>query len=71
MKRIYVNEEVCIGCGLCISTCPSGALSLERKPKEVQKEIPKNQMEAFALRIKAREQAKADLEDKLVRHQEA
>jgi H+/Na+-translocating ferredoxin:NAD+ oxidoreductase subunit B len=64
-----VNRDRCIGCGLCVSTCPSGALSLERKPEKAQPEIPKNQMEAHAMRIKVREQARADLEDKLARHQ--
>jgi len=63
-----VNKDRCIGCGLCVSTCPSGALTLERKPPDAQPQIPKNQMEAFALRKKAREQAKAGLRDKLLRH---
>lgn len=63
-----VNADRCIGCGLCVSTCPSGALELQRKAQEAQPEIPKNQMEAHALRVKVREQAKAELEDKLMRH---
>ena len=64
-----LNEERCIGCGLCISTCPSGALSLERKPQTAQMAVPKNQMEAHALRLEARTKARADLKDKLLRHQ--
>ncbi len=29
-----VNPERCIGCGVCVVTCPSGALSLERKAED-------------------------------------
>ena len=66
-----VNADRCIGCGLCVSTCPSGALALERKPEAAQTEIPKNQMAAHALRLQARAKAKADLDDKLLRHKKA
>ncbi|HDZ89790.1 MAG: 4Fe-4S binding protein [Deltaproteobacteria bacterium] len=67
-EHAVLNKDRCIGCGLCVSTCPSGALTLERKPQEEQPEIPRNQMEAFTLRLKAREQVKAGLKDKLARH---
>jgi Fe-S-cluster-containing hydrogenase component 2 len=36
-----VDEDRCIGCGLCVTTCPSGALSLKAKEKTVQP--PKDQ----------------------------
>ncbi len=26
--RVTVNTDRCMGCGLCVSTCPSGALTL-------------------------------------------
>jgi Fe-S-cluster-containing hydrogenase component 2 len=29
-----VVQEKCIGCGLCISTCPTNAIKLVRKPEE-------------------------------------
>lgn len=67
-ENAVVKADRCIGCGLCVSTCPSGALTLERKPQEVQQEIPKKQRDAFALRMKVREEAKAGLKDKLMRH---
>lgn len=63
-----LNADRCIGCGLCVSTCPSGALSLERKPQDSQAAVPKNQMEAHALRLEARTKAKGDLKNKLLRH---
>jgi ferredoxin len=69
-EHAVLNVERCIGCGLCVSTCPSGALSLDRKPQEAQPEIPRNQMAAHRLRIKVREQAKAELKDKLERHKQ-
>lgn len=64
-EKVHLEERRCIGCGLCVSTCPSEALSLARKPEEEQLRIPKNPMEAHALRAKAR----AGLQEKLARHQ--
>jgi Fe-S-cluster-containing hydrogenase component 2 len=29
---VQVNPKRCIGCGVCNSACPEGALSMERNP---------------------------------------
>jgi len=31
MKRIFINEEKCKGCGLCVHYCPEGYLKLAEK----------------------------------------
>jgi ferredoxin len=37
-----IAEDECMGCGICIDTCPEGALRLEREPsKGVPLEITK------------------------------
>jgi ferredoxin len=50
MDAIYLDTggyatldlDRCIGCGLCVTTCPSGALSLQRKPEAEQPYVPRN-----------------------------
>jgi len=32
-KAMDINRKKCIGCGLCVSTCKSGALRLKEKEK--------------------------------------
>ena len=44
----------CIGCGLCVSTCPSNSLSLVRKPKAKQPYVPKDIVETNVKLGKAR-----------------
>ena len=39
-ETAVLNLDRCIGCGLCVSTCPTKALSLERK--EAQTAVPPN-----------------------------
>ena len=33
-KRVYAkcNEELCVGCGICVKNCPAGALEVIQKP---------------------------------------
>lgn len=67
--QVVLDVDRCIGCGLCVSTCSGGALVLDRKPESRQPSVPKNTMEAHALRAQKRAQAKAGLEEKGTRIQ--
>ncbi|MFC1879159.1 ATP-binding protein [Chloroflexota bacterium] len=42
---VLVNR--CIGCGLCVTTCETGALSLVRKPQDEQAYVPKRWSETL------------------------
>ena len=67
-ETVALDANRCIGCGLCVSTCPDEALALVRKPDDLQAPVPKNSMEAHAMRAKARAEANADLISKFRRH---
>ncbi len=61
MEALSINNEKavldlnrCIGCGLCVSTCPPHSLSLVRKPKTKQPYVPKDIMETNVKLGKAR-----------------
>jgi H+/Na+-translocating ferredoxin:NAD+ oxidoreductase subunit B len=49
-----VIKERCIGCGLCIDTCPAEAIKLVRKQPEELVPPPKNEMAWFDERARAR-----------------
>jgi electron transport complex protein RnfB len=49
-----VIKEKCIGCGLCISTCPSEAIHLTRKPPEELVPPPSDEMAWYEERARER-----------------
>jgi electron transport complex protein RnfB len=49
-----VIKERCIGCGLCVTTCPTEAIKLVRKPDEEIKHPPKDEMGWFEERARQR-----------------
>ena len=49
-----VIKKKCIGCGLCISTCPVEAIQLIRKPQEELVSPPKDEKEWFNKRAQLR-----------------
>ncbi len=53
-EKVVLNLDRCIGCGLCVSTCPSESLVMVRKPEETQAPVPKNNLEALINTAQAR-----------------
>ncbi|MDY6910681.1 MAG: 4Fe-4S binding protein [Thermodesulfobacteriota bacterium] len=42
-----LRRDRCIGCGLCVTTCPEEAIRLELKPEEDRKAPPAHPFETF------------------------
>jgi NAD-dependent dihydropyrimidine dehydrogenase PreA subunit len=51
---ITQNPDRCIGCGLCVSTCPTDSIRLVRKPDSEQPEVPQDIVENLIRLGKAR-----------------
>ncbi|MEW5899940.1 MAG: 4Fe-4S binding protein [Acidobacteriota bacterium] len=52
--KVVVEIARCIGCGLCVSTCPSKSLTLVRKPSPEQPEVPETMMKTYIKLARAR-----------------
>ena len=39
MPRIYIIEEKCVGCGLCVKDCPYGAIALAYREKGAERKL--------------------------------
>ena len=46
-KKTLLNPDRCIGCDLCVRTCSTGSLTLQRKPEQEQSYVPANLIETY------------------------
>jgi ferredoxin len=53
-EAYHVIRDRCIGCGLCVSTCPSEAIKLVRKQPEKMVPPPKDEMAWYEERARER-----------------
>jgi ferredoxin len=53
-KTAKIAAARCIGCGLCVTTCPMEAIYLEEKSKDIQVPPPASGQELMAITAKKR-----------------
>lgn len=46
-ETAWIDPKRCIGCGVCISECPTEALKFEQKDAEEQYDPPANLFETY------------------------
>ena len=56
-----VDRARCVGCGLCVSTCPDEALRLERKPSAERTPLPDGRKQWWVERAKNRQISLQDM----------
>jgi len=49
-----VDHARCVGCGVCISACPTDALSMERRPEDEIAPVPTTLQDWMAQRAEER-----------------
>ena len=45
-EKASVDIDRCIGCGLCVSTCPTDSMTLVRKAESDQPDVPQDIIKA-------------------------
>jgi Pyruvate/2-oxoacid:ferredoxin oxidoreductase delta subunit len=49
-----INHDRCIGCGLCVTTCPEEAVTLVRRPESEQASVPRNMAVLYIKTLRSR-----------------
>ena len=61
-KAIVVDEDLCIGCGVCVHKCKTKSITLVRRPDEEITLPPKTAKEMVSLNVMAVMKAKDSIE---------
>jgi Fe-S-cluster-containing hydrogenase component 2 len=46
-STVELDLDRCIGCGLCVTACPTGSMTLLRRPDCDQRAVPRNAVEEY------------------------
>ena len=56
-EHVLFDADRCIGCRLCVSTCPSGALTLVLKPEHLRLPVPETLADTWQIIVRERARA--------------